>query len=285
MPRRLRDKVLIVTGGSSGIGAATAVEAGRAGMRVVVAARRRDKLEEVAQRVRTSGGQALAVPTDVGDAWQVRTMVEAAVARFGRIDALFANAGFGHFHRLLDATDSETESQMWRVNYFGALECIRAAGAAMVRQGGGGHLLICSSIVGHSGLAYYGSYAATKGALHALACSLRGEMAEHGIHVTAVYPVGTDTEFSQAVRRTSGGDALRRSTPRIFMQSSEHVARRVIACLRRRRPPPEVWPSRLAHLGAAIWTLWPRLRTLSFRGQASKARRILEETDRSSGGS
>lgn len=289
MADQLLDKVLIVTGASSGIGAATAVEAGRAGVRVVVAARRREKLEEVAEQIRVNGGQVLVVPTDVGDPLQVREMIDRTLKQFGRVDVLFANAGFGHFHRFLDESHTDIERQMWRVNYFGAMECIRVATQAMIRNdfapGHRGHVLICSSIVGLSGLPYYGSYAATKGALHALACSLRCELAEHGIQVTTVYPVGTDTGFSDAVRQMSGTDSTKSNTPQALMQSSEHVARRVVACLGRRSPPPEVWPSRLGHLGAAIWTLFPRLRTYSFRGNARTSRRMLEAVETPSNGS
>jgi short-subunit dehydrogenase len=282
MPRNLAGRVLVITGASAGIGAATALAAGSAAMRVVLAARRVEKLEEVAGQVRAAGGQALVVPLDVAEEDQAPQLIERAVDAFGRVDALFANAGFGHFHELIDESSQAAEQQMWRVNYFGALACIRAAGRQMIGQGDGGHILINSSIVALSGLPYYGSYAATKGALHALACSLRGELLEHGIHVTAVYPVGTDTEFSQAVRRTSGQDVLRSNTPRLFMQTPQHVARRVLACLR--RPRPEVWPSRLSHLGAAIWTLLPRVRTWSFRGHVRKARRTIEPRRDRSGG-
>src|SRR5438128_1674279 len=123
--RSLQGKVLIVTGASSGIGAATAVEAARCGMKVTLAARRAAQLEEVADKVRGAGGQTLVLPTDVADARAVDHMVHETVRRFGRIDVLFANAGFGVFQRGIEDTSAVVERRMWAVNYFGAVDCIR----------------------------------------------------------------------------------------------------------------------------------------------------------------
>lgn len=272
MHQPLQDRVLIITGASSGIGAATAVEAGRAGMKVVLAARRLEKLQEVAGRVREAGGQAWVVVTDVADADQVRRMVEGAVQHFGRIDALFANAGYGLFLETINGDHEAAERRMWEVNYFGTVSCVRQAGRVMIEQGGGGHIVICSSVVGRSGMSYYSGYAATKAAQHALASSLRQELKPHSIHVSTVHPIGTDTEFSSTVRKLTDThrEGIMRNTPKAFVQSPEHVARCVVRCLR--RPRPEVWPSRSTHFLAAVWTLFPRIRDACFSGLAKKMR-------------
>lgn len=276
MSQPLRDRVFIITGASSGIGAAAAQEAGRAGMKVVLAARRKDKLEVVAESVREFGGQALVVPTDVADAEQVRRMVQSAVERFGRIDAIFANAGYGLFLETVNGDHEAAERRMWEVNYFGTVHCVREAGRVMIEQGRGGHILICSSIVGRSGISYYSGYAATKAAQHALGTSLRQELKPHSIHVSCVYPIGTDTEFSQTVRRLTDThqEGIMRNTPRAFVQSPQHVARCVIRCLR--RPRPEVWPSRSTHLLSAAWALFPRFRDACFSGLAARMQRQIE---------
>ena len=278
MARSLHDKVLVITGASSGIGAATAIEAGAHGMKVVLAARRIGKLEEVTAAVRGVGGDAMAVRTDVNDPLQVRDLIDRAVHHFGRLDAIFANAGFGAFHRLIDPTHAELERRMWETNYFAAVECIRAAGRVMIDRKQGGHILICSSVAGLTGLPYKGTYAATKGALHALAASLRVELEEHSIYVSSVYPAATETEFSATAHSLSGPHTPRPHTPRVALQTPEHVARCIVSCLR--RPRPEVWPSRASHGAAVTWSLFPRLRAASFRGAARDARRRLSEKPR-----
>lgn len=272
----LRGRVLVVTGASSGIGEATAEEAARAGMKVVLAARRTDRLDQLAHRIRQSGGEAEPIPTDVADDDQVRRLIDRTVERFGRLDAIFCNAGFGYFQPMSDPAP-EIEAAMWQVNYAGTLACIRAA-LPVMRQQGHGHILICSSILAAMGMPYYVTYSATKAAQRVLANGLRLELEPENIHVTGVYPVGTDTEFSQVVRHRRGGDWIEENTPRMFIQSSQHVARRIVRALR--RPVPEVWPSRLGHLGAALWTMFPRFYHFCFRGPARGCRQVLDRIRR-----
>ena len=258
--RKLEGRVMIVTGASSGIGEALAVEAARAGMKVALAARRTDELERVADRVREAGGHALILPTDVADPAACQQLIDDTVMHWGSLDVLFANAGFGLFHHAEDSKNEEVENQMWRVNYHGAIHCIRAA---LKRMTASGHILVCSSIAGHTGLPWKATYAATKAALHGFATTLRMELEPHGIHVTTVYPVGTETAFSQTASRLSDEQSPRSKTPSWLVQTPEHVARRMVAAIK--RPQAEVWPSRVSHLMAALWTLFPGLRSFSFR--------------------
>lgn len=274
MARNLTGKVLIITGASSGIGAATAIEAGRHGMRVVLAARRREKLEAVAREVEAVGGKALIVPTDVADAQQVRRLVDQAVETFGTVDIMFANAGFGYMGEFVDA-DRDVERQMWEVNYFGTVRCVRAA-AAVMRQRGSGHILICSSVVARFGLPYYGTYSATKAAQHGLIASLQGELPAQGIDVTGVYPAGTRTEFFDSVVGRCGADGISENTPAVFMKSAKQVDRAIIAAMR--RPKPEVWPSFSSKFGATIWTMFPRLRQFCMGFHARWCRRTIERS-------
>jgi len=271
MARSLEGKVIVITGASSGIGAATAVEAGRAKMRVVLAARRADKLDAVAKRVEQAGGEALTVATDVASDEQVQQLIDATIEKFGRIDVMFANAGYGFFSPVLD-TDLAAEQRIFDVNVFGVIRCARAAGRVM-REQRSGHIIVCTSIVGKVGLPYYAAYSATKAALSNFAHAMALEVEPDNIQVSALYPVGTKTEFFDAVADESGKDAISENTPDFMVQSSEHVARRVLRCVR--RPRPEIWPSIFGYLGVVVWTMFPRFFRWCFRNHANWCRKTL----------
>lgn len=275
----LTGKVLVVTGASSGIGAATAVAAGRAGMRVVLAARRVEMLESVAAKVREVGGEAEVVACDLADDAQIGALFEMAVERFGRVDVLYANAGYGFMQRGDDTDVDDDEARMWRVNYFACVRCCRAA-AKIMRTQQSGHIILCSSIVGRIGLPYYATYAATKAAQHAFAASLGPELRPAGIRVSTVYPVGTKTEFfdvSAAHRGDSDGGA---NTPDMLTQTAEHVARKIVRCMR--KPKPEVWPSFVGRLGTVMLTMFPRLFGWAMKSHTTDCRRTLRAGDQSS---
>jgi len=273
MARDLQDQVLLITGASSGIGAATAVQAAAAGMHVVLAARRADKLDTVAEQVRGYGREALCIATDVSRDADVDAMVEQAMHRFGRIDVLFANAGYG-FLCPQEALDDDAHRQIFEVNYFGTVRCIRQV-LPLMKQQGRGHIVITSSIVARVGLPYYAHYAATKAAQDALATGFRLEVEPHGIDVSAVYPIGTRTEFFQTSAQIGGRDTISENTPDIFMQSADHVARRIVKCLR--KPIPEVWPAKWSHIGSSLACLLPRLTRMGLRRHAHKDRSAAKE--------
>lgn len=256
--------MIVITGASAGIGAATAVEAARHGMHVVAAARRLDKLEAVAARVRELDRKVEVVPCDVAEASQVDRLVERTMQRFGRLDVMFANAGYG-FLQPIDLLDERMHRHIFDVNYFGTVRCVQKALPPM-RAAGQGHIVITSSVVGRVGIPNYTAYSATKAAQDALATGLRAELEPDGIDVTAVYPVGTKTEFFEVSASIGGQDTVKENTPRALMQRPEHVAKRVVAALR--RPKPEVWPAKWAHLGSSLATLLPRVTHLALRRHA-----------------
>lgn len=260
MLRDLRGQVLIVTGASAGIGAATAVAAAGAGMRVVLAARRAERIEQIAELCRQAAGPTgdedpvLIVPTDVRSDDQVLHLAQTTLERFGRIDAAFANAGYG-LYKPVDQTTDEQWRDILDVNFHGTLRLIRAVLPAMRAQGGG-HLLIGSSALSKLGIPMYGAYSASKSAQHAVASALRAELARENIHVSSVHPIGTDTEFFDVVERVSElGDPPPSNTPAWLVQSPERVARAILRCLR--RPKAEVWPSVGARWGLALTTALP----------------------------
>jgi NADP-dependent 3-hydroxy acid dehydrogenase YdfG len=194
------DRVLLITGASSGIGAATARAAAAAGWRVVLAARSQERLRALAQEL-GGDGHALAVQCDVTDWEAQQRMAGAALSAFGRIDAAFANAGFGGARGFL-ADTPEHWREMVLTNVLGAALTLRATIPAL--QESRGHLLLTSSVAGRRVLP--GSmYSCTKHAVTAMGEAARQDLHGTGIRVTLIEPGMTDTPFFE--RRPS--DALR----------------------------------------------------------------------------
>ena len=267
--RTLTDAVLVITGASSGIGAAVAEAAGAAGMRVALNGRRAEKLDAVAARVRAAGGQALPVPGDVTEAGDVERLFAEAEAAFGGVDAALANAGYG-LEKRFEETSMDEHRAIFETNHFGTLLTLRAGLEAVRRKPAGlRHLLVTSSCVSELGPPRYGAYAATKAAQDCVAQALRAEVAAEGISVTTIHPVGTRTEFFNEAATRSGKRRAQAdtNTPALFTQTAEHVAERVVAALR--RPRAEVWPSRPARFAFAAATAFPGLTAWGLaRGEA-----------------
>jgi NADP-dependent 3-hydroxy acid dehydrogenase YdfG len=189
------ERVLLITGASSGIGAATARRAAEAGYRLVLGARREDRLRELASEL---GGaeRAVAVPCDVTEWDDDRALAQAALDSFGRIDAVFANAGFGAQRGFLEESVEHWRS-MVLTNVLGVALTIRATLPHLLERGSG-HYLITGSVAGRRALP--GSlYSATKWAVTAIGEALRSELRQmhdnSKIRVTLIEPGMTDTEF------------------------------------------------------------------------------------------
>jgi short-subunit dehydrogenase len=228
-----RGRVALVTGASSGIGAATARAFAGAGLRVALCARRKDRLEQLAAELTARGSEATVHAVDVTDALAVRAMVDEVAARWGRLDVLVNNAGRG-FSATLEQTTTEELRALMELNVVAVLGATQAALPIMRRQGSG-HVINISSIVGRRAVPYRAAYSATKFALGALSEALRVELTGTGIAVTLVYPIRTDgTEFHEAeVQKV-------RWRPMGPVQSAERVARAILSCVR--RPRLEVYP-------------------------------------------
>jgi NADP-dependent 3-hydroxy acid dehydrogenase YdfG len=188
------DRVLLITGASSGIGAATA-RAAAGKYRLVLAARRLDELEALAEELGAKE-RAIAVRCDVTEWNEVQALAQAALDRFGRIDAVFANAGFGASRGFLEESVEHWRS-MILTNVYGVALTIRATLPHLLERGDG-HFLVTSSVAGRRALP--GSlYSATKWAATAIGESLRQELRQmhdnHGIRVTLIEPGMTDTPF------------------------------------------------------------------------------------------
>jgi NAD(P)-dependent dehydrogenase (short-subunit alcohol dehydrogenase family) len=197
----LAGKVVLITGGSSGIGRATALRLARLGARIAVAARTVSVLEEVVQEIAAGGGEGYAVATDVQEAEQCRRAVEATVDRFGGLDVLLCSAGVSMRALFADSAPEALERVM-RVNFFGTMYATYFAVPHVKRARGS--LVAVSSLTGKRGTPSYAIYGASKFAVQGLYESLRLELAPDGVHVGIVSPGFVDTPLREHVLGPDG---------------------------------------------------------------------------------
>lgn len=186
MTRSVRDKVAVVTGASRGLGAAVATALARRGAHVALLGRARDRLEAVADRVRSAGAEALVVAADVRDRSALDAAIAAAMERWDRVDLLFNVAAMKMDGPMESASDASVREAI-EVNVVGALRCCQAVLPSM-RTRGSGHLVNVSSVLGKRATPYRGAYSASKAALNAITDALRVELAGTGVDVTLVCP-------------------------------------------------------------------------------------------------
>ena len=228
----LRDKVVLITGASSGFGAAAAKLFAQEGCRIVLAARRLERLEELAKEIRSTGGEALPLAVDVTQPAQIEAMVKTTVERYGRIDILFNNAGFGRldWFEVLDPIQ-DIQGQI-AVDLLGVLWTARAVLPYMYRQGSG-HIINMSSVAGWVAPSLYTVYSAAKFGVRGFTEALRREAAPFGVKVSGIYPGGAATEFQQHVGQSKTKRRFR--TPAWLKLSAEDVARAVVSLAKRPR--------------------------------------------------
>lgn len=192
---KLQGKVAVITGASMGIGEAIAKLFLDEGARVVLCSRDLERTQAAAQRIGGTGENTLAVSCDVRKREQVDALMQAALTKFGRIDVLVNNAGFG----LNDSVEKMNVADlraMFDTNLFGTIECIQAV-APIMREQGGGDIINISSVSGHISTPYMGGYAATKHAMNAIGKAARLELLRHNINVCTVCPGYIATEFTK----------------------------------------------------------------------------------------
>lgn len=268
MPRTtLSGLPILITGASSGIGAAASFACARAGMPVALCARRADRLERIAGDIRAAGGRAIALTCDVTDGASCRAAVEACRAEFGSIYAVFANAGYAFEKATLETTDAEFRAIL-ETNFWGTVNIVRPAAEAMLGAGRG-HIIACSSCLSKIGLPFYSPYTISKAAQDHWTRALRLELRGKGIRVSTIHPVGTRTElFDLAAARSGGELKFDRAESGKGMHSPERVACRVVSCLS--KPRPEVWMSTSMRLALGLAVVCPRLADVVLRRMAAR---------------
>jgi len=230
MSANLKNKVVLITGASSGFGKDAARLFAAEGCKVVLAARRLDRLQALAVEIQNSGGEALAIPVDVSQPAEIEVMVQTALDLYGQIDILFNNAGYGSmdwFEKLNFERDVETIVQ---VNLTGTMLVARAVIPHMLKRRKG-HVINMSSVAGLISPPLITTYSASKYGVRAFTDALRREVAPFGIKVTGIYPGPAVTEFGKKLSRTKSRDTVKRiKYPHL---TSEYVAHRVVDVAKR----------------------------------------------------
>ncbi len=228
----LQDKVVLISGASSGFGADAARLFAREGARVVISARRVDRLESLAAEIRAGGGQVLVIPADVSNPSDLEHLVQKTLETYGQIDVLFNNAGFGRLDYLenLDLA-RDIESQI-DVNLLGVIRLTRLVLPHMLERRQG-HIINMSSVAGWLAAPLYSAYAASKFGVRGFTDALRREVAPFGIHVSGIYPGPATTEFGLHAGKNPAKAGLK-WLGRLNM-SSEYVARKVVEVAKRPR--------------------------------------------------
>ena len=254
MALALTGKPVVITGASSGIGAATAVACARVGMPVGLFARREDKLEVVRERIERDGGRAIVVVGDATDAGANLELIARTEEAFGDLYAAIANAGYGAEIECATMAIEDIRA-MFEVNFFGSMFLVQPAIAGF-RERGSGHAMMVSSCLSKIGLPKYGAYSASKAMQDHFCRAMRHELRGTGVFVSSVHPVGTKTEFfDEAAKKSGGGKLSLAGSGERFMQTPEKVAGAMVKCLR--RPRGEVWPSPLARVGFGASVMMP----------------------------
>ncbi len=250
----LQGKPIVITGASSGIGAATAFACAAAGMPVGLMARREEKLLEIRERIAKGGGKAIVVVGDVTDADANMELMAKTEEAFGDLYGVIANAGYGAEVECATMPIEDIRA-MFEVNFYGSLHLVQPA-IAKFRERGAGHAMMVSSCLSKIGLPHYGAYCASKAAQDYFCRGMRLELRGTGVFVSSVHPIGTKTEFFDEAAKKSGGGKLKLAgSSERFMQSPEKVAGAMVKCLR--RPRGEVWTSGLVRLGLGASVMMP----------------------------
>jgi NAD(P)-dependent dehydrogenase (short-subunit alcohol dehydrogenase family) len=248
----LAGKVVVVTGASSGLGRAAALELAQKQARVVIAARSETNLEDTARQCRDAGAEVKVVVADVTNEGDVARLVSAAQELTGGIDVWVNNAGVTAFG-LLESTPLEDHRRVLETNLWGAIYCARAVVPVFRRQGHG-VMINVGSILSKVGQPFVPSYVISKFALRGLSEALRAELADQPqIHICTLLPYAIDTPHFQVGANLVG----RKPHAMPPVQSPEHVARQLVALAE--RPRRELHVPRIAALGLGLHALFPRL--------------------------
>ena len=254
-----KSRVIVVTGASSGIGAALAARAAAVGWNVVLVARRGERVESLSAGIRAGGGNATAVACDVTAKTSPQRIVDAAMRAYGRIDVLVNNAGYATMGGLLEQDDASIEMQ-WQLHVAGPLRIARAA-LPHIRDARGGIVFLGSGLA-RVPAPFYGAYCAAKAAARAAAIQLRRELRAEDVFVTYVDPGVVDTNFSAA--------AGLEPDPAAWHGKPDAVARRMLAGIERRAARVNAIPWQT--VGTVLGEWFPGVADVAMRDLVNTAR-------------
>lgn len=220
MKNNIKGKVIAITGASSGIGEATAILLAEQGAKVVLAARRADRLEALVNRIKAAGGEAVYRVTDIKQRADLVQLVDLACATFGRLDVMVNNAGISHLSRL-DGVQVEDWEEMIDVNLKGTLYGIAAALPVFAKQGSG-HIVNIISTAGIKIVPLQGVYAGTKNAVRTITEALRQESGGR-YRVTGISPGFVQTELADHIKDAAAREAIKTKAAQIAI-SAEDIA-------------------------------------------------------------
>ena len=230
----VKGKVVIVTGASSGIGEATAREFAKEGAKVILAARRVDRLESLAREIDAidKGAEALVVQADLSKLEDIQALISKTLEKYARIDVLVNNAGFGRLDWLENLDPIKDIQSQFDVNVLGVVQTTRQALPIMIKQRSG-HIINMCSMAGLVATPTYTIYAACKHAVHGFSEALRREVKPWGIDVSMIYPGGVTTEFGAhaGIKRKTNA-----TTPRFMLLTAKQVGETVVKLVRSPRP-------------------------------------------------
>ncbi len=232
MANTLRGKVILITGASSGFGEDAARLFAKEGCKVILAARRLEKLQQFAADLQSAGGEAIAIPVDLNEPAEIDVMVQTVLDLYERIDILFNNAGFGAMDWFEELEPERHIETLIRVNLIGTMLVTRAVLPDMLERGSG-HIINMSSVAGLIASPLITTYSASKYGVRAFTDSLRREVAPLGIKVSGIYPGPAETEFGTHLTKNRMRDTVNRLID--LRMTSAYVARRVVDVARHPR--------------------------------------------------
>ncbi|MEZ4704434.1 MAG: SDR family oxidoreductase [Bdellovibrionota bacterium] len=191
--------VIVITGGSKGIGKACALELAPLGCTLILLARNASDLEKTKQECEALGAKTYTKVCDVSNQEACKAVLETIVNEMGRIDVLINNAGYGHYSKVEDLS-TEDLHRIFDTNLYGALWCTQSVLPSM-KKAGRGHIVNVSTILSHRSIPFFSAYSMTKFALNALTESLRSEVAPYGIGVSLICPGLTQTDFQTNAKK------------------------------------------------------------------------------------
>ena len=231
MKFHLKDRVALVTGASSGIGEATALALAEAGAKVAIAARRGDRLQALAERLRSLGSEPLVLVADLLDEHEAQRIVAATEAHFGRLDILINNAGVMYLEPVVDA-DLGRWRRMLELNVLSLIASSQAALAGMIKRRDG-HIVNVASVAGRVANPNAAAYAATKFGVVGFSESLRREVYKDNIRVSVIEPGMVDTELREHIGHAASQQAVNARAQEMRQLQAEDIADTILFCVSR----------------------------------------------------